>query len=172
MLRLLAVQGTRMTEFSFLFVLSFPVQTFHHIILSCWGALLTSCLACPPGSGELVGDLDNCHIFYQCDFNPQPRSCGDMMFNTINQVTFSYKFYCACHVFFGSNLEQPKSVRSPSILQSSLSLSLSLSVAFLSVISIFCWQVCDWPNKVMQIRPECRDETKLGLILFPFYRQR
>jgi len=86
-------------------------------LLAVQGLLLTSCLACPPGSGELVGDLDNCHIFYQCDFNPQPRSCGDMMFNTINQV-------------------------------------------------------CDWPNKVMQIRPECRDETKLGLILFPFYRQR
>jgi len=66
---------------------------------------------------ELVGDLDNCHIFYQCDINPQPRSCGDMLFNTLSQV-------------------------------------------------------CDWPAKVMQIRPECREETKLGLEHRPFYRQR
>ena len=33
-------------------------------------------------------------------------------------------------------------------------------------------QVCDWPAKVMQIRPECREETKLGLEHRPFYRQR
>ena len=37
---------------------------------------------------ELVGDLENCHIFYQCDINPQPRSCGDMLFNTLSQVRF------------------------------------------------------------------------------------
>ena len=48
------------------------------------GLFFSSCLACLPES--LVGDLDNCHIFYQCHITPQARSCGDMMFNTINQV--------------------------------------------------------------------------------------
>jgi len=83
-------------------------------VLSLLPSLHSACLSHPL---ELVGDLDNCHIFYQCDLNPQPRSCGDMLFNTLSQV-------------------------------------------------------CDWPGKVMQIRPECREETKLGLAHRPFYRQR
>merc|ERR1712203_905174 len=75
--------------------------------------------ACLDRPLELVGDLDNCHIFYQCATHsqPQPRSCGSMLFNSLSQV-------------------------------------------------------CDWPAKVMQIRPECREETKLGLEHRPFYSQR
>jgi len=34
----------------------------------------------------MTGDPDNCHIFYQCEINPAPMSCGDMMFNTDTQV--------------------------------------------------------------------------------------
>merc|ERR1711997_541859 len=83
-------------------------------VLSLLPSLHSACLTHPL---ELVGDLDNCHIFYQCDINPQPRSCGNMLFNSLSQV-------------------------------------------------------CDWPSKVMQIRPECREETKLGLEHRPFYRQR
>jgi len=35
---------------------------------------------------DLVPDPEDCHIFYQCDLNPQPMSCGDMMFNSYRQV--------------------------------------------------------------------------------------
>ena len=74
------------------------------------------CMSQPLG---LVGDPDNCHLFYQCDqiTGSQARSCGDMMFNTITMV-------------------------------------------------------CDWPSRVMQIRNECRDQGKLGLDKYPFYKQR
>ena len=44
--------------------------------------------ACLDRPLELVGDLDNCHIFYQCATHsqPQPRSCGSMLFNSLSQV--------------------------------------------------------------------------------------
>ena len=42
-------------------------------------------------SCNLSGDPDNCHIFYQCEINPAPMSCGDMMFNTEKQVTSAVK---------------------------------------------------------------------------------
>ena len=35
---------------------------------------------------DLIPDPEDCHIFYQCDLNPQPMSCGDMMFNSFRQV--------------------------------------------------------------------------------------
>merc|ERR1712123_330408 len=35
---------------------------------------------------DLIPDPEDCHIFYQCDLNPQPMSCGDMMFNSLRQV--------------------------------------------------------------------------------------
>ena len=54
-------------------------------VLSLLPSLQSACVSRPL---ELVGDLDNCHIFYQCDINPQPRSCGDMLFNTLSQVRF------------------------------------------------------------------------------------
>ena len=74
---------------------------------------------CQSQTLSLVGDLDNCHLFYQCDQTRggQARSCGDMMFNTATMV-------------------------------------------------------CDWPSRVMQIRQECRDQGKLGLDKYPFYKQR
>ena len=40
---------------------------------------------------QVSGDPDNCHIFYQCEINPAPMSCGDMMFNTEKQVTSAVK---------------------------------------------------------------------------------
>merc|ERR1711915_1057162 len=55
---------------------------------------------------ELLPDQNDCHIFYQCDINPQPMSCGDMMFNSMTQV-------------------------------------------------------CDWPSRVLQLRPECRNVEQL-----------
>jgi len=42
-----------------------------------------TCLTSPL---DLVPDPDDCHIFYQCDLNPQPMSCGNMMFNSYRQV--------------------------------------------------------------------------------------
>ena len=44
-----------------------------------------SCLTNPL---YLVPDLEDCHIFYQCDLNPHPMSCGDMMFNSHRQVQY------------------------------------------------------------------------------------
>ena len=39
----------------------------------------------------ILGDLENCHIFYQSDTpNPAPMSCGEMMFNTETQVRFLF----------------------------------------------------------------------------------
>jgi len=35
---------------------------------------------------DLIPDPEDCHIFYQCDLNPQPMSCGDLMFNSLRQV--------------------------------------------------------------------------------------
>merc|ERR1712106_1240816 len=35
---------------------------------------------------DLIPDPEDCHIFYQCDLNPQPMSCGDLMFNSLHQV--------------------------------------------------------------------------------------
>ena len=32
--------------------------------------------------------------------------------------------------------------------------------------------VCDWPARVMQLRPECRDAEQLGLHKYPFHRAR
>jgi len=61
-------------------------------------SLYPGCLSSPK---TMTGDPDNCHIFYQCEINPAPMSCGDMMFNIDTQV-------------------------------------------------------CDWPHKVIQRRPECR----------------
>jgi len=45
--------------------------------------LYPECLSNPR---VMTGDPDNCHIFYQCEINPSPMSCGDMMFNTEKQV--------------------------------------------------------------------------------------
>jgi len=42
-----------------------------------------SCLTHPT---DLVADPLDCRIFYQCDLNPQPMSCGDLMFNSVRQV--------------------------------------------------------------------------------------
>ena len=44
-----------------------------------------SCLTNPL---YLVPDPEDCHIFYQCDLNPHPMSCGDMMFNSHRQVQY------------------------------------------------------------------------------------
>merc|ERR1711892_997153 len=35
---------------------------------------------------DLTPDPEDCHVFYQCDLNPQPMSCGDLMFNSLRQV--------------------------------------------------------------------------------------
>ena len=32
--------------------------------------------------------------------------------------------------------------------------------------------VCDWPARVVQLRPECRDAEQLGLHKYPFHRAR
>merc|ERR1719402_1679576 len=45
--------------------------------------MFPTCLTSPL---DLVPDPEDCHIFYQCDLNPQPMSCGDMMFNSYRQV--------------------------------------------------------------------------------------
>jgi len=73
-----------------------------------------SCLSNPL---DLVSDPEDCHIFYQCDLNPQPMSCGDMMFNSLRQV-------------------------------------------------------CDWPSKVLQMRPECRQEEQFRFSgqQYPYHR--
>ena len=85
-------------------------------------ALLPSQVAaCRDQALALVGDTENCHLFYRCDMlytaTPLLQSCGEMMFN-------------------------------PSTL------------------------VCDWPARVMQLRPECRDAEQLGLHKYPFHRAR
>merc|ERR1711892_1236094 len=45
--------------------------------------LFPTCLTSPL---DLVADPEDCHIFYQCDLNPQPMTCGDMMFNSFRQI--------------------------------------------------------------------------------------
>ena len=35
----------------------------------------------------MIADPDNCHLFYKCDVHPVALSCGDMMFNTVKQVS-------------------------------------------------------------------------------------
>ena len=45
--------------------------------------------ACLMDPLSLVADPEDCHIFYQCDLNPQPMSCGNMMFNSYRQVAIS-----------------------------------------------------------------------------------
>ena len=42
---------------------------------------------------QLIGDLDNCHIFYQCEPFPTALSCGDMMFNIEKQVSELFHEY-------------------------------------------------------------------------------
>jgi len=46
-------------------------------------SLIPTCMNNPL---DLVPDPDDCHIFYQCDLNPQPMSCGNLMFNSFRQV--------------------------------------------------------------------------------------
>merc|ERR1712050_350141 len=45
--------------------------------------MIPTCLTSPL---SLLADPEDCHIFYQCDLNPQPMSCGNMMFNSYRQV--------------------------------------------------------------------------------------
>jgi len=45
--------------------------------------IFSSCLSAPL---TLIPDPEDCHIFYQCDINQQPMSCGNMMFNSYRQV--------------------------------------------------------------------------------------
>ena len=46
-----------------------------------------------------TGDPENCHIFYQCEINPAPMSCGDMMFNTDTQVGLYENQSICCYEF-------------------------------------------------------------------------
>ena len=45
---------------------------------------------------DLIPDPEDCHIFYQCDLNPQPMSCGDLMFNSLRQVSTFQLFVLKC----------------------------------------------------------------------------
>jgi len=47
------------------------------------GDIFSSCLTAPL---TLIPDTEDCHVFYQCDINQQPMSCGNMMFNSYRQV--------------------------------------------------------------------------------------
>jgi len=46
-------------------------------------SMFSTCMTSPQ---DLVPDPGDCHVFYQCDLNPQPMSCGNMMFNSYRQV--------------------------------------------------------------------------------------
>jgi len=42
---------------------------------------------CLASAGKIIGDPDNCHLYYHCEISPSPMSCGgDMMFNTKTQT--------------------------------------------------------------------------------------
>ena len=79
--------------------------------------LLPAVPACLTRPLELLPDPVDCHTFYQCDLSPQPRTCGNLMFNTVTQV-------------------------------------------------------CDWPHRVLQLRPECRKPNQFVFhtTSFPYHR--
>ena len=107
--------------------------------------------ACRDQALALVGDEENCHLFYRCD----------MLDTATPQVTHWALGIEHWRSKYLNTLAPNPEIPLTQIVQSCGEMMFNPSTL-----------VCDWPARVMQLRPECRDAEQLGLHKYPFHRAR